>query len=304
MERVFFVSDLQQMSHLPSQPRLISAVQRNDVVQVGALLAIGGDPDVRDANDYTLLHLASMGGHTKIVEKLLDAGAHIYATNNTNANALMLAAINGHADTVDCLINKGFDPNHANANCFANALLQAANAGLEDMALRLIDHGADPRCRWENDISLMTIAAAQGMKHLVQKAYDLTGMDNYALVQAMIQRQSDTVAQLLQLGADPCTTNRQGQSLLYVLASRKPDPSGQDILMAKMLIDHGADPEAQALGDITSARKRAHELGNLALCAAFNQRSHRTTLDPDVCLDATTKPTKLLKKMQLRIPPS
>lgn len=55
----------------------------------------------------TALMSAAAEGHTKVVERLLAAGADINAQMETKMTALMFAAQDGHLDTVNLLVARG-----------------------------------------------------------------------------------------------------------------------------------------------------------------------------------------------------
>ena len=78
---------------------------------VKKLLAIGANPDARDAQGSTPLLLASEQGHGKIVRMLLGAKPHgaqpNAPPNNMDERALWCAARAGHLGIVDMLLNKG-----------------------------------------------------------------------------------------------------------------------------------------------------------------------------------------------------
>ncbi|XP_046860086.1 uncharacterized protein LOC124453329 isoform X2 [Xenia sp. Carnegie-2017] len=59
---------------------------------------------------FHLLHWASKG-NVKKIEKLVDYGVHINASNIKNETALFISSMNGHAKCVEYLLNKGADPN-------------------------------------------------------------------------------------------------------------------------------------------------------------------------------------------------
>ena len=52
----------------------------------------------RDDHQFSPLHWASKGGHTKIVEMLISRGARIHTTNMGDDTPLHLAAAHGHRD--------------------------------------------------------------------------------------------------------------------------------------------------------------------------------------------------------------
>lgn len=53
---------------------------------------------LRDDHQFSPLHWAAKGGHTKIVEMLISRGARIHTTNMGDDTPLHLAAAHGHRD--------------------------------------------------------------------------------------------------------------------------------------------------------------------------------------------------------------
>ena len=66
--------------------------------------------DSRDHNDATALMLAAGGGHERIVEMLVEAGADLAASDEFGLSALHYAAEGGHCNTITMLLNLGADP--------------------------------------------------------------------------------------------------------------------------------------------------------------------------------------------------
>jgi ankyrin repeat protein len=152
------------------------------------LVDLGADVNARTAEGSPPLGGAAMSGHTGLVALLLDHGADIELTNTAGMTSLV-AAISGLSDEwVDLLVERGASVDVRDGGGFA-PIHHAASLG--------------------RDGALRSIAAAGG-------DIDSTTEDGgTALVLATMRRQADTVAVLLELGADP-TISVGGRTALDV----------------------------------------------------------------------------------------
>ena len=73
-----------------------------------AKLLIQGDADINHPG-WTALHYASSGGHTEIMQLLLDKSAYIDAESPNGTTPLMMAARYGNSKAVQILIDEGAD---------------------------------------------------------------------------------------------------------------------------------------------------------------------------------------------------
>lgn len=95
---------------------------KGDVSEVKRFLERGADANESDFGGYTCLHEAALAGHTEVVECLLQNGA---AVNSQAQEAgfgetpLMDAAENKHVDTVKVLLNHGADPQIYNSDGYS-----------------------------------------------------------------------------------------------------------------------------------------------------------------------------------------
>jgi len=129
---------------------LIDYVLDNNIKKVKELIKSGVDVNMRDADDYTALILASDKDNDKdnieISKFLIDSGADINAKARDGYTALILATLNQHIKIAKFLIDSGADIN-MKTNKNNTALMFAANATFKidnvGLCKMLIDAGAD-----------------------------------------------------------------------------------------------------------------------------------------------------------------
>lgn len=108
--------------------------------------ALEDDPNLissKDSSGYTPLHHAAIGGHTEVVEVLLESGAKIDTMGSRGETALFLASSKGNAEVVELLLKAGADPNQASADG-KTPLHRAAMVGNAETVVALLAAGADP----------------------------------------------------------------------------------------------------------------------------------------------------------------
>lgn len=107
--------------------------------------AILTDPQAvrtKDSQGFTALHHAAVGGHVETVQMLLEKGAMLEWVGSRGESALYLAASKGHADVVKVLLEAGADPNRASATQ-TTPLHKAAMEGDLATVNLLLEAGAD-----------------------------------------------------------------------------------------------------------------------------------------------------------------
>jgi len=127
------------------QPVLHVAAREGNVEVVQALVAAGADIDKRNAFQETPIMLASLAGHTKIVDFLVSKEAQI---NQPGWTPLLYAATNGHNEIIKILIE-----NHAYIDSSSpngsTPLMMAVRGGHISTAQLLLEEGADPTIKNE-----------------------------------------------------------------------------------------------------------------------------------------------------------
>lgn len=182
----------------------------------------------------TALHVASMGGHTHIVNYLLTKHSDAFSVNDQNANgqtALHLAAWAGHSHIAELLITK-YGSSIETTNLKGNTpFLMACLRGYRDVAKLLIGHGSSFTERNLSQNNGILLAAYGGHVDIIAwlldpatesglSLKDTSAAGNTPLLQAAAQAHLDTVIFLLEeLHADINERNILGRNAID-LASR------------------------------------------------------------------------------------
>ncbi len=109
---------------------------------VKAILAAGANPNAKDQNGETALHLSARLGHQEIVDTLIGPGAKFDAKNKQGETPLHLAVRHGHVGIVDKLLK--LDPS---ANSEALLKLAVENATIQTTLKLAVAKGYAPTGR-------------------------------------------------------------------------------------------------------------------------------------------------------------
>ncbi|KAF7366415.1 MHC-I C-terminus family protein [Mycena sanguinolenta] len=99
--------NFQGTTHLRSSP-LGGAAQNDNLPTMQLLLGAGADPNLRNRDGFVPLFKAVS---VSAAQALLDAGAHIHATDNAGRNAVTHRVVEG-GEALRFLLERGVDPNH------------------------------------------------------------------------------------------------------------------------------------------------------------------------------------------------
>jgi ankyrin repeat protein len=159
--------------------KFFSEIQKGHITQVGKMLKLGVNPNVKDRHGDYALDVAEMYGHVDIMKLLLEAGADpdtpgrqttlIFNCSHTSSdniktikmllesgvdvnkkdrfgNTALISATRGHIDIVKLLLEAGADPNLKN-DSGDTALITASILGYLKVVILLLVAGADPMIR-------------------------------------------------------------------------------------------------------------------------------------------------------------
>jgi ankyrin repeat protein len=194
-----------------------------------------------DSGGMTPLQAAAASGHLKVAQYLVASGAEI---NPRGMTPLMYAAQNGHNAMVEFLMSKGANVN-ATVDTGKTALHYAAQHGFKIVVETLLNHGAEVNARDKDGTTPLFYAAEVGSRPIVElllkKGADanLASHNTSPLLRTVFNKHPDCAELLIAHKAEVNFKDDQGFTPLLAAAAN------DDIASAKLLLDNGADAEAQ-----------------------------------------------------------
>ena len=242
------------------QTALMWAAAEGHAAVVAPLAAAGADVDARSGGGFTPLAFAVRAGHADAVESLLRAGADVNLALPGGAGPLHLAVVNAHYDVALQLLAHGADPTadgpgwtplhqlvwtrRPNRHYNNPAAFPTGAVTDLDLARALVAHGADVDAR-------QTAEPRDGYRNQL----DRIGATPFLLAAKAVDL--DLMRLLLDLGADPRLTNRDGATALLVAvgvgiwsASESPGSAEEALEAVKLMLALGQSAAAvDANGD-------------------------------------------------------
>ena len=281
---------------------LIWAAQRDDAEAVDLLIRAGANGNAKNDYGITALSVACSNRNAAIVEKLLNAGADANASLPTGETVLMTCARTGALDAVKLLLAHGANVNAKENKRGQTALMWAVAEKHLEVAPALIEHGADIHARTKGGFTPLLFAARTGnlefAKILLGAGADVnesTPDDGSALVVASAGGYEALAMYLLDHGANPNASDAYGVTPLHLTAqrglanlsaivyssSRLPPPNLSPLELylhrlpppdmpelAKVLLAHGANPNARITKDYGAGRKPTRGFAQMTLVGA------------------------------------
>lgn len=214
------------------------------------LLDAGADPNWVNIHGEPLALTAARDGKKEVLELLLDFGADINGSNHHQSNPLLITAQYGNLAIVQLLVERG-----ANLDCMDNdgdtPLILAIVCQHQEIAEYLIGReGVDIARANRLGDSPLTLAALVGYDTVLRRLLEVGQLDvNYvdgrgytALHLAVFNGWPGVVMTLLTNGANIEVVDSHNVTPLVTAIETKNLP------IAKILIDHGANPSNHGVG--------------------------------------------------------
>lgn len=213
------------------------AAKNGHVAAAKQLLETDADTNLEDNSGETALHCASRNGDKAIVELLLSHGTNVMKKDTRGWGALDWAVIEGKDDVVKILLEHGVD---AEANGRNEALFLAAGEGHATTVQMLLENGAEVDAKDWLGSTAMDFAAPGGYEKTIRvllqhgARLDLRDIQENSVLHWAVPHEA-VVRLLLEHGADPNAQNERWQTPLSWVARDGP------IAVAKLLLENRGD---------------------------------------------------------------
>jgi len=248
----------------------VKAISKLDYAAAGR-----GGPDRQlaqgqpSAGGLTALVFAAREGALEAVKTLLAGGADPNQTAGEGSSAMLVAIQNGHYDVAEYLLNNGANPNIANNKGWSPLYLTVKNRNIETgtipvpnteqaypFLLKLLAKGADPNVRSKGNTEIRN----------GQRATWFNEAGATPFMRAALCGDVEVMRLLLTHGADPgILTNDHSTALMAAAGVGYSegfihDRSVEETIAAmKLLLELGADVNAQNDGGLTALHGAAHK---------------------------------------------
>jgi ankyrin repeat protein len=242
------------------QTALIDASDQGRSAVARCLLDKGADLSVKDIFGMTALLWATHNGDTATIQALLDKGADPLVTANDGFTSLMGTAHAGDLALTQLFLDKGNDINAAMKISGLTPLILATAYGQPEIVSLLLSRHADTQRTEKNGHTALLSAITSHHEAIIPLlragGAKPSEADSRVLLAAALNNHLTLVKQLLEIGGDVNTKDKQGMTALMV-ASGSGRTDAKDLPLVQALLDGGADPNAVSLQGITSLSSAA-----------------------------------------------
>ncbi|PWA40679.1 STELAR K+ outward rectifier [Artemisia annua] len=160
--------------------RVNSSTYYGDLYQLKSLIRAGADPNKKDYDGRTPLHLAASKGYEDITLFLIQEGVELNVLDNFGNTPLLEAIKSGHDKVASLLVKEGASLKIEDAGCF---LCSTVAKGDIDYIRRILSNGIDPNSKDFDFRTPLHVAASQGsfiiVKLLVEAGASVLSKDRW-----------------------------------------------------------------------------------------------------------------------------
>ena len=156
------------------QDPLISAVDNNDLIEAGKLLANGSDSNMEDNYGNRLLYLASLKENIEMIRLLLQYEAKP-ELELPSRSAILSAVVDRNLEIADLLLDNGANPNLISN--FGTLLHVAVINNHQDMVKLLLQYGADPSLKDRNGLDSYEFAMQYEYNDIAEILYPIPDLE-------------------------------------------------------------------------------------------------------------------------------
>ena len=169
---------------------LMIACQKGNEVAIHVLMSSGANLNIADENDSTCLHEAVMSGcNTGVLQAIIDHGADVSATNKNRQSILRIACQMGNVDAIHVLLKAEADPTITDTKGDTYLHYAVREDYSKEVLQAIIIHSDDVNATNKNNITALMTACKTG--------------------------NVDAIGMFLHAGADPNTTQCDGDTCLH-----------------------------------------------------------------------------------------
>ena len=240
---------------------LLLACSRAQAGSVELLLTLGADPNIADADGDTSI-LSAIEGYCNVntMQRLVDNGAKVNATNNKGLTALLKACAYRQMDVVKVLLEAGADPTIVDDVHYSSLHAAVDGRCSKDTLHVLIDYGAHIDATRKDGTNALLRACTTGQSDSVMflleagAGVSITKPNGDTCLHTAVKGKccKEALQKIIEQGINVNTLNNRGETPLFHACL---SAQGESV---KLLLEKGADPNITYADGYTSLHTAVH----------------------------------------------